>query len=69
MIGNIVYEYGRIYVCDGCKKTADRFKSYEAAKKADWAIGRGRKTCFCPNCAPRHRHVGRPKAAQKEGTA
>lgn len=58
-IGKIVYDYGRIYICDGCPNGCGKFRSYEAAKKAGWAIGRGRRTCFCPKCAPRHRHVGR----------
>lgn len=65
MIGKIVYDYGRIYVCDGCKKCCGKFKSYEAAKDAGWAIGRGRKTCYCPNCAPLRRHVGRGSATGK----
>ncbi|MCM1296327.1 MAG: hypothetical protein NC311_12380 [Muribaculaceae bacterium] len=29
------------------------------ARKRAWAIGRDRKTCYCPNCAPHRRHVGK----------
>lgn len=64
-IGGIVYAYGRLYICDDCKKGFGKFKSYEAAKDAGWAIGRGRKTCFCPKCAPLHRHVGRGSTTGK----
>lgn len=65
MIGRITYEYGRVYVCDDCKKNFGRFKSYDEAKNAGWAIGRGRRNCYCPKCAPRHRHVGRGAAAKE----
>ena len=69
MIGKIIYEYGRLYVCDGCKTGVGRFKSYEAAKGAGWAIGRGRRNCYCPNCAPRYRHVGRGSTVGEKAKA
>lgn len=38
--------------------TKDEAIAY-ARKKIGWAIGRDRKTCYCPNCAPHRRHVGK----------
>lgn len=57
MIGKIIYDYGRTYICDDCH-TLGKFKSYKAARRAGWAIARDYKTCYCPNCAPMHRNVG-----------
>lgn len=51
-------EDGRVYVCDECA-SEKTFKSIKKARSAGWAISRDYKRCYCPNCAPRHRHVGR----------
>lgn len=58
MIGKTVYGSGRNYVCDDCKYV-DRFKSMKSAISAGWAISRDYKRCYCPDCAPAHRHTGR----------
>ena len=59
MRGNIVYPDGRNYICDACGGNMSRFKSKKEAKAAGWAISADYKYCYCPECAPYHRHVGR----------
>lgn len=58
MISDIRYPNGRDYVCDGCKKNVARFKNYDNARAARWAISANRKKCYCPTCAPNYRHTG-----------
>lgn len=59
MIGKIIYSGGyRHYLCDGCKKV-EKFQSYQKAREAGWGISRNRERCYCPDCAPFYRHVGR----------
>ena len=58
MISRIIYEDGRNYICEDCR-TIERFKSILAAKAAGWGISRDYRRCYCPDCAPRHRHTGR----------
>ena len=58
MISRIIYENGRNYICEDCRKT-ERFKSIRAAKAAGGGISRDYRRCYCPECAPRHRHTGR----------
>lgn len=58
MIGRIIYEEGRNYICEDCCRT-ERFKSILTAKAAGWGISRDYKRCYCPDCAPGHRHTGR----------
>lgn len=41
-----------------CKNEAE-FVCIEYARKAGWAVCRDRRHCYCPHCAPYHRHVGR----------
>lgn len=55
MISKIVYPDGRTYICDGCKKEIAKFKNYDAARKAGWAVSWERINCFCPKCAPKYR--------------
>ena len=55
MIGKTVYENGRVYVCDDCKKNVAHFKSHKAAISASWAVSRDYTNCYCPECAPAHR--------------
>lgn len=55
MIAKIVYPDGRTYICDGCKKAVAKFKNYDAARNAGWAISWERTLCYCPKCAPKHR--------------
>lgn len=62
MIGKINYEDGRTYICDDCRKNVCKFKSHKAAIAAGWAISRDYTKCYCPDCAPYHRHVGRAGA-------
>lgn len=59
MISKIVYVDGRTYLCDDCRRAANKFKSYKEAIAAGWAVSRDYTKCYCPNCAPNHRHVGR----------
>ena len=59
MISRTRYADGRNYICDGCGGNVNRFKSKKEAKAAGWAISRDYKNCYCPNCAPMQRHVGR----------
>lgn len=58
MIGKIITERGRVYDCEDCHDIG-QFKSIEAARAAGWAIGRDRRTCYCPSCAPMRRNVGK----------
>lgn len=58
MIDRIIYENGRNYICEDCR-TIERFKSILAAKAAGWGISRDYRRCYCPDCAPRHRHTGK----------
>lgn len=59
MVNKIIYPDGRDYACDDCKKVVERFKSIDDARDAGWGVAQGRSTCWCPSCAPQHRHVGR----------
>lgn len=59
MIGKIRYADGRNYVCDECKNEVKRFKNYDEARRAGWAISYFRDKCYCPNCAELHRHAGK----------
>lgn len=58
MIGKIIYEDGRDYTCNDCGKAA-RFKSHKAAKAVGWAVARNYINCYCPDCAPARRNVGK----------
>lgn len=59
MISKIRYPDGRTYLCDDCKKEVKKFKNYQNAIAAGWAISRNRQKCYCPTCAPNHRNTGR----------
>ena len=59
MIGKIIYADGRNYLCDDCNKYVGRYKSRKAAIAAGWAVSRDYKKCYCPDCAPFRRNVGR----------
>lgn len=43
------------YQCDDCPEKAV-FRSRKKALAAGWAVGRDYKNCYCPACAPNHRH-------------
>lgn len=58
MIGKTIYADGRNYLCDDCNRL-EKFQSIEAARAAGWAIARNRKNCYCPDCAPARRNVGK----------
>ena len=66
MIGNIRFEDGRNYICDDCKQTTKKFTSHKAALAAGWAVSRDYTKCYCPNCAPLRRHVGRAADARRK---
>ena len=68
MIGEIRYPDGRDYTCDDCKKVTARFSSYPKAKAAKWAVSDARTQCYCPNCAPNHKNVGRAGAPLPQGS-
>ena len=53
MISRIIYEDGRNYICEDCRKI-ERFKSILAAKAAGWGISRDYRRCYCPEWAPPH---------------
>lgn len=61
MIGKIRYADGRNYICDDCAKASAKFKSYDEARAAGWAVSWERSFCFCPSCAPYHRLGGAKK--------
>ena len=62
MIDKIIFPDGRDYGCDDCKNVIGRFKNEDEACAKGWAVANGRKKCYCPKCAPKHRHVGRKGA-------
>ena len=64
MIGKNVINGLRAYCCDDCQKNVGKFKSHKAAMAGGWAISRDYSKCYCPDCAPNHRHVGRAGAKQ-----
>lgn len=49
--------------CDDCGVTG-YFHSDAGMYVLGWAIARNRLNCYCPKCAPLHRHTGR-KGAKK----
>lgn len=59
MISKTIYLDGRTYLCDDCRRVVNKFKSYKEAIAAGWAVSRDYTKCYCPKCAPNHRHVGR----------
>ncbi len=47
---------GIYYECDDCGAKA-QFSSYNKARKVyGWALDKAYKRCWCPSCAPAHRH-------------
>lgn len=48
----------RNYICDDCKDEIATFSNYDKARAEGWAISYTRLKCYCPKCAPYHRHVG-----------
>ena len=70
MIDKTVYPDGRDYTCDDCKKVKARFISIDVARQQfGWCVVRERDECYCPSCAPRHRHVGRGGAKKTTHTS
>lgn len=61
MISKIRYPDGRTYICDDCGKEVAKFKNYEEARAAGWAVSWERTYCYCPKCAPYHRLGGANK--------
>ncbi|MDE6505619.1 MAG: hypothetical protein K2L42_07110 [Clostridia bacterium] len=47
----------KIYTCDDCGARGE-FTSYVKARAAWWAVAKDYEKCYCPNCAPNHRHGG-----------
>lgn len=58
----------KAYICDDCGKKSV-FASYVKARKARWAISNDYKRCFCPLCAPAHRHGAAMNAGEKNAGA
>ena len=54
-------------VCDDCG-FIDYFASDKHLRAKGWALARNRLNCYCPFCAPRHRHVGRKKKFNSNST-
>lgn len=52
-----------VFSCDNAKcknsKRRQEFVSMEEARSYGWAISRDRVHCYCPDCAPMYRNVGR----------
>lgn len=61
MISKVRYPDGRTYICDDCKKEIAKFKNYDEARAASWAVSWERTYCYCPKCAPYHRFGGANK--------
>lgn len=55
MIDKVITPQGRKYKCDDCRKSEAFFKNYTVARNAGWAIAYFRDSCYCPDCAPKHR--------------
>lgn len=53
-----------VFMCEDCYITA-HFINFTDARRKGWAIARDRDHCYCPVCAPRHRHVGRKPKYKK----
>ena len=51
--------------CDDCGFTG-YFHSDAGMYVLGWAIARNRLNCYCPKCAPSHRHTGRGGAKKKK---
>ena len=50
----------KTYTCADCGIKGE-FITYVDARKADWALSKDYKTCYCPECAPPHRLGGANK--------
>lgn len=48
---------GKVYICDDCKVKGE-FSSYKKARAGGWAVAKDYTKCYCPKCAPDHRHGG-----------
>lgn len=46
------------FQCDDCN-LIQYIISPKQARKNGWAISKDYKKCYCPKCAPAHRHTGR----------
>lgn len=40
-------------------ETTNKDAAFAYARKMAWAVSRDRKCCYCANCAPHRRHVGK----------
>lgn len=51
-----------VFFCDDCGKNEEfsSIASFASVRKFGWAISKDYKKCYCPICAPKHRHTGRP---------
>lgn len=62
-------EWKGLFFCDDCGAvmTLTAYASEmldTSARDRGWAIGKDHKACFCPECAERHRNVGRNGATR-----
>lgn len=48
-----------VFICDDCGYKTKEFYSVKEARAYGWAIAKNYINCYCPRCAPFHRHTGR----------
>lgn len=48
-----------VFVCEDCSNDELFIGGIAQARQEGWAVARNRQTCYCPNCAPARRNVGR----------
>lgn len=58
------------FTCLDCKKEIEfegftQQSAIDIARRNKWAVGRDRKTCYCPDCAPARRNVGKNGGKRK----
>lgn len=54
------------YICDDCGYTENLVNLPSGKNKVlSWVISRDRQACYCKNCAPFHRYVGRNGATMR----
>lgn len=49
---------GFMFICDDCD-VSSRFFSVKEARRCGWAVSKDYRRCYCSQCAPKHRNVGR----------
>lgn len=51
-----------VFSCDECGRLEEfsGLSNFREVRLFGWAISKTYKKCYCPNCAPEKRNVGRP---------